>query len=153
MDPIERRVRLNRSRVFPATASAVPEIRRFVAGVLGDLGLESEDALLVVSELAGNAALHAGGETIAVSVALLTDGTIRLGVQDRSPALAIVRRLGSDEEGWGIQLVRAIADDWGVEYHDHTKTVWADLRRDLIEDDGGYPTRAGRPGPRVGPFR
>lgn len=59
----------------------------------------------------------------------VTDGRLRLEVQDASDELPVVRKAEEDEEcGRGLWLVDALASGWGVEERgDIGKVVWAEL--------------------------
>lgn len=139
-----------RELVLPPSADSPRRARAFVRAVLGDwsLGHLADDASVVVSELATNAALHAGtGFTVVVEP--WHDG-VRLSVRDadRSPVLlpvAVAHGPGnllddsadlealeqllsaSATTGRGLQLLAALAPSWGVEHDDDGKTVWAVL--------------------------
>lgn len=74
---------------LPAAISSVPTARHFVESVLGawDLRAVGWDATLIVSELAANAALHAGRGPFTVRVDSDHADGVRLELQDRSPAM------------------------------------------------------------------
>ncbi|MFJ3987675.1 ATP-binding protein [Streptomyces sp. NPDC090032] len=95
----------------------------------------AESAVLVVAELAANAALHGrvSGRGARPTLALATDGVLRVEVTDargeRAPAPPPVQ---GGESGRGLLLVAALADRWGwTPYPPSGKSVWAefDLRR------------------------
>jgi len=85
-----------------------------------------DDAVLVATELATNALLHAGGVTaVRVDAA---DGGVRIEVHDRTrvpPLLA----LSSDDAmtGRGLRLVGALSTRWQAEPTAEGKMVWAEL--------------------------
>lgn len=87
-----------------------------------------EDAVLVASELVGNAIRHAaaaGSTTLAVSWDVDSSG-IRVYVGDPSDKQPEVRNAGDDDPGGrGLMIVDAMCDQWGVERGDRGKTVWA----------------------------
>ncbi len=118
---------------FEATdgdAQTVSRVRAFVTAELGRIGRDdiSDAALLVVSELATNAVLHAGGIT-AVHVDATHDG-VRLEVHDRG-RVAPIMPLSSHEAmtGRGLRLVRAISERWAAEPTPEGKMVWAEVTR------------------------
>jgi anti-sigma regulatory factor (Ser/Thr protein kinase) len=84
------------------------------------------DLLLVVSELATNAVMHA---CTRFSVGLnLSGGVARIEVVDGAPDLPSERSLAlSTSNGRGLLIVATLADEWGVDWHQDTKTVWAEL--------------------------
>ena len=104
--------------------------RRFVAGVLqrprfGNRA-SSDDAQLVVSELATNAVIHARSP-FSVSVGY-NGSAIRISVHDWNPRLPMLRHGGpAANSGRGLHLVGALARAWGVEPSADGKTVWAEL--------------------------
>lgn len=113
---------------LPGVTSSVPPARRFVERALATWHVDdaSWTATLVVSELAANAALHAGTEfTVVVEH---EQGRVRLEVRDGSPAVPRQRR-PSDEAttGRGLRLVADLALAWGVEHTDAGKAVWVEL--------------------------
>lgn len=109
----------------------VSQVRAFVAGELRRLGRTglTDDALLVVSELAANAILHAGG---IAAVAVVDHGeAVRVEVHDRTRVSPVMPRQSAEAmTGRGLRLVAAVSAGWGAEPTDEGKVVWADLSED-----------------------
>lgn len=106
----------------------VSRVREFVADELKKLGRGEliDDALLVASELAANAMLHAGG-IAAVGVADQGDD-VRIEVHDRTRVPPVIARHSVEAmTGRGLRLVASISTDWGAEPTDDGKVVWARL--------------------------
>lgn len=138
-DPIPRQDRRDSSHIhLTPVPTAAREARQFVrtsATVLGDDRLD--DLLVLTSELVTNAVLHARtafevGVTVTDAAVLICVGD---GASDeprhRTPA-------AGRENGRGIMLVRALADDWGVlpAVAKSGKTVWFLFRRSGAEEAG-----------------
>jgi anti-sigma regulatory factor (Ser/Thr protein kinase) len=91
------------------------------------------DARLMVSELVTNALRHAAlGETdVIVLVLQADDRTLRIEVRDPGPGFELTEPAPdpSRSSGWGLYLVRELADRWGVERGGHT-CVWFELDRE-----------------------
>ena len=87
-----------------------------------------EDAVLVASELVGNAVRHAtaaGSATLDISWDVDSSG-VRVFVGDPSDKQPQARTAGDDDPGGrGLKIVDAICDQWGVERGERGKTVWA----------------------------
>jgi anti-sigma regulatory factor (Ser/Thr protein kinase) len=117
------------SAQFPAAAEAPGDARHFVTAVLegwGCGGLFLDDAKLIVTELATNAVMHADSPFSVLTRA--DESGVRITVGDCSisrPAVRACNPLATS--GRGLQLVRALAVDWGVEFTAGGKTVWAEL--------------------------
>ena len=134
----------------------VSRVRAFVAEELEKLGRAAliDDAVLVASELASNAMLHAGGIT-AVAVSQQGD-LIRLEVHDRSRVPPVMARQSTEAmTGRGLRLVASISKEWGADPTEDGKVVWAELSErhattsfgpdDLLElwdDDGWFDAEA-----------
>lgn len=107
----------------------IRRVRRFVEERCLEWGCEDrlDDALLVISELATNAALHAGTPYVVAARRRL--GALRLDVFDGSEEAPELRESDRDAEGGrGLYLVSAMAAAWGVERRSGGgKLVWADL--------------------------
>lgn len=99
---------------FPPTPTSVAGARTFVAGLLREAPTEVvETVTLMVSELATNCVRHA---KTPYRIQVTVDGsTIRVEVTDHSSARATARSPGPFEShGRGLQIVRGLADQWGV---------------------------------------
>jgi anti-sigma regulatory factor (Ser/Thr protein kinase) len=106
-----------------ARAWALDSIR---AGLAGASDMLLDDAALVISELTTNA-LRAGGSSVTVSLQVWP-GRLRVTVTDRAAGRPRLRQPEVREtSGRGLQVVAALADDWGVTDLDQGKQVWAEL--------------------------
>jgi anti-sigma regulatory factor (Ser/Thr protein kinase) len=118
------------SHQFPPTLVSVAAVRRMVHETLDGVGCNTGDAVLVASELAANAVLHAGTPYV---VELRVDDAVRIEVTDSGPPAPFIRpaprRLDGDG-GWGLALVAELASRWGVEWLDGCKVVWAEVPRE-----------------------
>ncbi|MEU3507002.1 ATP-binding SpoIIE family protein phosphatase [Streptomyces longwoodensis] len=144
----------------------------------------AEDAVLVVSELVTNAVLHAGTDVdldcrLAEpwepgTGAARTAYDVVVEVSDRHPGRHPARppadgappphapSAALPEDGRGLRLVAALAEEWGVTYRRGAKTVWARLPGapgpDATQADGeaggGLPAASGaHPAPAPGASR
>jgi anti-sigma regulatory factor (Ser/Thr protein kinase) len=88
-----------------------------------------DDAAMVVSELVANASAASADGPGYVTVCLFADEKrLRAEVWDLAPGVPEVRHSGDgDESGRGLQLVEALAADWGWIDVRGTKVVWAEL--------------------------
>jgi anti-sigma regulatory factor (Ser/Thr protein kinase) len=139
---VTQRARLNLQVMLPTGAGAVKLARRATCDVLARWRLVhlEETAVLLVSELVTNAVRHARN-THAIALDLEIGGTwLWIEVQDADPRWPQPRTPGSlDESGFGLVLVDALADSWGVRETATGKAVWAELD---IRDSGEPGTRA-----------
>lgn len=115
---------------YAAKEKSVPRARHDVALALETWGLSRlvDVAGLVVSELVANAVKHTDVTTIGASVTRTGPHSVRIAVTDTCrvrPTAEIPRR--DEERGRGLQLVEAVADDWGAELVHGGKRVWAHL--------------------------
>ena len=116
---------------LPRDLASVADARRFVYDVLvsGVADALTDEAFLVVSELAANAITHAK-TAYRVSV-IVSAATVRIAVRDSGPGTPEPRiiRPGS-ASGRGLLLVAALAASWGIDSSQAGyKTVWAELAR------------------------
>jgi serine/threonine-protein kinase RsbW len=83
----------------------------------------TDDAILIASELAANAVLHSrsAGGTITVRAEILRDH-IHLEVEDLGGPWLVRQR---DDRPHGLDLVTALAADWGTETSAGCRVTWA----------------------------
>lgn len=113
---------------WPAVPSSVGAVRAHCRAWLRDEGLDAfEDCcLLIVSELATNAVVHAG-TPFEVTVCRLLDGLL-IRVHDGSSCLPrpVAAPARSAESGRGTYLVDLLSVEWGAfEDGDGGKATWA----------------------------
>jgi len=105
----------------------------------------TDDATLLVSELATNAVLHAGTD-FEVAAQLLGDA-VEVSVTDHHPTRTLPQPVMSvDEElegGRGLFLTSSLAQMWGVDYTSTSKRVW--FRLALPSAPCPRPARRRRP--------
>jgi DNA-binding NarL/FixJ family response regulator len=115
--------------LLPHALSSPARARQFVTTTLTEWGLESliDSALLVTSELATNAVIHAGsGFRIQLSLA---PTTMRIDVVDFGAGTPEPQHGGvSEEHGRGLHLIDALTTAWGLDDASGVgKVVWAEL--------------------------
>ncbi|MFJ8042589.1 ATP-binding protein [Kitasatospora sp. NPDC096147] len=113
----------------PADLTGVGAVRRRLRAALDLWGVPelADTAELLTSELVTNALLHT--ERGAVLDAVLSpEQRLRIEVQDGATRLP-GRRVASETatSGRGLQLVEALADDWGVQLRGDGKVTWFEL--------------------------
>jgi anti-sigma regulatory factor (Ser/Thr protein kinase) len=114
------------------TQTAPRQARRLLDGALAEWGLGhlADAADLIVSELVTNAFAH-GTEPAFLNI--YTDreadaGLLFVEVEDAGELMPVEREADRDAVGGrGLQIVAALADDWGYEPVGHGKRVWASL--------------------------
>lgn len=140
---------------FAADPVSVSAARRFVTDGLVSWERTAliDSATLCVSELAGNAALHAASTFM--EIGLQPRGkAIRVSVEDDGavPAEVVAPRatfteadgvdFSIDDEpttGRGLAIVSVLAREWGVEHTPEGKRVWAELTENEQEHEVGPP--------------
>ncbi|WP_455356833.1 ATP-binding protein [Streptomyces sp. SYSU K217416] len=117
---------------LPSRPESAGTARRLTQSVvLRQWGLSaqtSEYAVLLVSELVGNAVRHTGARVFGLRM-LRRRGWIRIEVRDPSrglPCLMPVHEL--DTSGRGLFLVDKLSDRWGVDLLPRGKTTWFEMR-------------------------
>jgi anti-sigma regulatory factor (Ser/Thr protein kinase) len=113
---------------LPSDPAACRRARTAVRAVLAawDLQHLSHAAELLVSELVGNALLHADGP---LELTIERRRDLHCRVEDGSRQLPRRRTAGLDDEhGRGLELVHLMSSDWGVEHTSRGKSVWFELR-------------------------
>lgn len=152
-----------------ADAASVPGARRFVVDGLKAWGHKDLAAVaeLVVSELAGNAALHSSARFLYVTVKN-RNGGVRVAVEDDGgvgpDAVSPTAVASHPSETWaqeattgrGLAIVSMLASEWGVDITRRGKRVWADVTDPDVVNDVRPPRRAavasdGEPQPQLPP--
>ncbi|MGV9253885.1 ATP-binding protein [Streptomyces sp. NPDC003697] len=114
---------------LPASAATARRLVQVV--VLRHWGLSpktTEDTVLLVSELVGNAVRHTGARVFGLRMRRRR-GWIRVEVRDPSrglPCLMPVQEM--DVSGRGLFLVDMLSDRWGVDLLPRGKTTWFEMR-------------------------
>jgi anti-sigma regulatory factor (Ser/Thr protein kinase) len=123
------------NRRMRAGLGAPGEARR-VIGALPLPGLAREQLALLASELVSNSIRHGGlaaGDPIELEIAS-EHGQVWLSVRDRGPGFD--PRLAANGDGglagFGLAIVGAVADEWGVENGPDGCTVWCALSAEEI---------------------
>ncbi|MEV1009527.1 ATP-binding protein [Streptomyces sp. NPDC049881] len=118
--------------VFPSLPESAGHARRLTRRLLGGRWLLppelTDNAVLLVSELVGNAVRHAGAPSFGLRVRRRR-GWVRVEVSDPSralPCLLPVREL--DISGRGLFLVNHLSDRWGVDLLPEGKATWFEMR-------------------------
>ena len=120
---------------LPLDARAPGAARIVVEGLRGRVPTSViDDALLVATELVTNSVRHSGapGGAVVVVRVQITSTMVRLEVEDPGSGGTIAPRAPDLESGggFGLNLVRALSERWGLERAVAGGTcVWAQLRR------------------------
>ena len=113
---------------YPADRTAVAQARRLVRETLVAWGADEaiDDAVLLTSELATNAVIHAGTPFEVICRGGRDVGAGRGGRQDPSRALPAPGKNGDPHRvsGRGLIMPVMLAAAWGVTYSAESKTVW-----------------------------
>jgi anti-sigma regulatory factor (Ser/Thr protein kinase) len=125
-----------RQITLPASAESAAYARSTARRILAYWGMTdiADDAVMLVSELVGNAVAHAcsdrpetGPEPLTLT---LTNCVSALRIEvcdpDPSPPQPRVPGLG-DESGFGLVIVATLASAWGARQAGRGKVVWAEL--------------------------
>jgi anti-sigma regulatory factor (Ser/Thr protein kinase) len=114
---------------YPGRADQIRLVRAALAPLLQGCPV-AEDALLICSEMAANAALHSRsaepGGRFTVCAAIFRGEYVRIEVEDQGGEWVSHR---DEERPHGLDLVRALAGDggWGIKGGTDGRTVWARL--------------------------
>jgi len=125
--PGEPLVRQAECRLAGDTAQ-VRAARRFVAELLGETWPNVDEAVLLTSELASNAILHSAsgrrGGKFTVRAAVRPGDYLWVEVEDEGGPW--MQHAGDSERGHGLDIVAALADEWGRDGDPLTGwVVWA----------------------------
>jgi serine/threonine-protein kinase RsbW len=115
-----------RLAIYPGTPRHISAVRASLRDLLGDCPI-ADDVILCASELAANAAIHSNsrlpGATFTVRATIDPGHSARIEVQDNggpwTPAATNPAR------PHGLDIIRALASDWGINGDHATRTIWA----------------------------
>lgn len=111
---------------LPVEPTSVAAARHFI----GELDLPEpprENASLLISELVTNAIIHGDlNSEDNIDVLVAKDDALRVEVCHRGEGFDLRPRERAPDEigGWGLPLVEALAEDWGIHGSSGTTCVW-----------------------------
>ncbi|MFC7886997.1 ATP-binding protein [Streptomyces sp. NPDC057376] len=113
----------------PESAATARRLAQVIALRQWQLGPRvTEDTVLLVSELVGNAVRHTGARVFGLHMRR-RPGWIRVEVRDPSRGLPCLMPVqDTDVSGRGLFLVDKLSDRWGVDLLPRGKTTWFELR-------------------------
>lgn len=120
---------------FEAEPSEVRLLRRAAAEQLSQWGMPvaSDEAELLVTELATNVIKHVGEGASATLILEWRTERLRVEVHDKSRTVPSLRGTGCDEEcGRGLHLLAGLSVDWGTVLTAVGKSVWCEI---LLDSD------------------
>ena len=114
------------SVTYPGTTEQIRAVRGDLRGLLGDCPM-ADDMILCASELTANAAVHSRsrlhGGTFTVRATISPGNYAWVEVEDSggswTPAISDHTRRH------GLDIVGALASDWGIDGDDTVRTIWA----------------------------
>ena len=110
---------------------AAAEARRALSELRADLDPPLMETLrLLITELITNSVRHTGAKFLTLKVAIGRSAVLTE-VADNGPGFSpeCFERSGDENTGWGLFLVKRLADNWGVKHDGPSKRVWFELRR------------------------
>lgn len=132
LDPRQRLARQRLGLVLLPDEEAPSRARRLLRDALGArLEGRVDRAELILSELITNAVSHGQDEGLnPVRLVLeVVGGVLRIEVTDAGPGFVPRRDLprAGTEGGWGLVVVAALSDRWGIDRGDRVTRVWAEM--------------------------
>jgi hypothetical protein len=117
---------------LPPIRRSVPAARRLLGELLRSWAADhyGGDASLLLSELVTNVIRHVDTRASLVLRVDLSEPALRISVADASPTHPTLREPAPQQPGGhGLQLVAALANQWGVDEHPTGKQVWFELHQ------------------------
>ncbi|HUY48153.1 MAG TPA: ATP-binding protein [Streptosporangiaceae bacterium] len=113
---------------YPGSPEQLRAVRADLRGLLDGCPI-GDDVVLCASELAANAALHSfsrmpGGQ-FSVRAEVHPGEYVRIEVEDSGGPW--IRPGGEIGRGHGLDIIRALAADWGIDGDSTSRTIWARL--------------------------
>ena len=124
--PAPRTVRQRTTEAtYPGATEQIRAVRADLRAVLEDCP-RADDVILCASELAANAAQHSRSRlpdgTFTVCATISPDGA-RIEVQDNGGPWN--QGMIDPTRHHGLDIVRTVADEWGIDGDQTTRTIWA----------------------------
>jgi serine/threonine-protein kinase RsbW len=114
------------SVTYQGAAEHIREVRADLRALLGDCPM-TDDVILCASELATNAAVHSRsrlpGGIFTVRASISPGNYAWVEVEDSGGPWAPM--ITDRTRCHGLDIVRAIASDWGIDGDDTVRTIWA----------------------------
>lgn len=125
--PAPRTIGLRTSETtYPGGTEHIRAVRAALRAVLDDCP-RADDVILCASELAANAVQHSRsrlpGGTFTVRAILNPDNHVRIEVEDNGGPWN--QAMIDPARHHGLDIVRAVADEWGIDGDNTTRTIWA----------------------------
>jgi serine/threonine-protein kinase RsbW len=125
--PVPRTLRQCTTEVtYPGGTEHIRAVRAGLRAILDDCP-RADDAILCASELAANAAQHSrsrlSGGTFTVRATGSQDHHVRIEVQDDGGPWN--QGMIDPTRHHGLDIVRAVADEWGIDGDQTSRTIWA----------------------------
>lgn len=125
--PVPRTLALRTTGItYPGAPEKVNTARADLRSLLDGCPM-ADDVLVCASELATNAVLHShsqlAGGTFTVRCKISPANYARIEVEDDGGPWSPAAR--DPERGHGLDIIRALADDWGIDGDHAGRTVWA----------------------------
>ena len=113
-------------RTFSSQVESVSEARSFVRECLRGTAADCDNAVLLTSELAANAVIHAqSGFQIEIR---RSTASIRVELLNDEPEILPMLTEPTEDGGRGLRLVESLASCWGMESDPDHKMVWFELQ-------------------------
>jgi serine/threonine-protein kinase RsbW len=116
-----------REAVYPGTPVEIGAVRANLRSLLDGCWV-ADDVILCVCELATNAVRHsksgAPGGRFVVRAEVHKGGYVRVEVEDQGGEWTRCHESGEYERGHGLDIVAALASDWGIDGDETGRMVW-----------------------------
>ncbi len=111
---------------YPGGTEHIRAVRADLRALLEDFS-RADDVILCASELAANAAQHSRsrlpGGTFTVRAIINPDDSARIEVEDSGGPWN--QAMIDPARHHGLDIVRAVADEWGIDGDHTSRTIWA----------------------------
>jgi anti-sigma regulatory factor (Ser/Thr protein kinase) len=115
-----------RETTYAGTAEHISTVRADLRPLLRDCPV-ADDVILCASEFAANAANHSNsrlpGGTFTVRIVVSRGDFVRIEVQDNGGSWT--QAAHDPARHHGLDIVRLLADEWGIDGDQTARTVWA----------------------------